>query len=227
MSRTIREGTTPLCLASGVLSGRKLSPSTHPVASHFGFFPCATGALPAVVLVLKPRQCDKSMVGPLWGYSWESCSFFHRFSPHCFLQPEVVGTHLIGTGTLGWVVWCGAGIPCFRGITPDINPPHVGVAPPVPHLQTSQRLSASQHLSVSPTLLPVWMNVASLIPWLSNFHIARFSDNSGWYLLYSWVVIFAVVVWSVKPCLPTLASWLEVLWPSILITFTLAMTPNV
>ena len=87
--------------------------------------------------------------------------------------------------------------------------------------------SMSPCLFTSLCLLPFWMNVASLIPWLSNFHIARFSDNSGWYLLYSWVVIFAVVVWRVKPCLPTLASWLEVLWPSILITFTLAMTPNV
>ena len=35
----------------------------------------------------------------------------------------------------------------------------------------------------SPPLLPVWMNISSLTPWLSDFHIVRFSGSSG-YLLF-------------------------------------------
>ena len=34
----------------------------------------------------------------------------------------------------------------------------------------------------SPSLLPVWMNVSSLSPWLSDFHTVRFSVRSGLFL---------------------------------------------
>ena len=34
----------------------------------------------------------------------------------------------------------------------------------------------------SPPLLPVWMNVSSLSPWLSDFHTVRFSVSSGCFL---------------------------------------------
>ena len=37
---------------------------------------------------------------------------------------------------------------------------------------------ASPSISASLPLLHVWMNVTSLIPWLSDFHTARFSDDS-------------------------------------------------
>ena len=33
-----------------------------------------------------------------------------------FLQPEVVGTYLPGTGTLGWGTWCGAETPHSQDI---------------------------------------------------------------------------------------------------------------
>ena len=47
--------------------------------------------------------------------------------------------------------------------------------------------SASCHLASSPLLpgypslplLPVWVNVSSLTPWLSGFHIVQFSGSSG------------------------------------------------
>ena len=47
--------------------------------------------------------------------------------------------------------------------------------------------SASLHLAGSPLhpgcaslpLLPVWINVSSLSPWLSDFHVVRFSVSSG------------------------------------------------
>ena len=41
---------------SGDFPRGKLSPGTHPAPSHFAFSPNATGALPAVALVLKPSE---------------------------------------------------------------------------------------------------------------------------------------------------------------------------
>ena len=35
---------------------------------------------------------------------------------------------------------------------------------------------------LSPPLLPVWINVSSLAPWLSDFHTVHFSVSSGWFL---------------------------------------------
>ena len=34
----------------------------------------------------------------------------------------------------------------------------------------------------SPPLLPVWLNVFSLTPWLSDFHTVRFSASFGYFL---------------------------------------------
>ena len=58
--------------------------------------------------------------------------------------------------------------------------------------------SASHHLTTclllpgcpSPPLLPVWMNVSSLIPWLSNSHRAWFSGSSGCFLLLNLLLSF-------------------------------------
>ena len=56
--------------------------------------------------------------GSLRGTAWGPRSFFHRLNLCWFLQPEVVGTYLPGTGTLGWGAWCGAGTPCSWDIPP-------------------------------------------------------------------------------------------------------------
>ena len=55
------------------------------------------------------------------------------------------------TGTLGWGTWCGAGIPCSRDTSPDF----------MHHLWVWDH---PFHVSAAPPLLPVWMNVTSLIP---------------------------------------------------------------
>ena len=39
-------------------------------------------------------------------------------------------------------------------------------------------------------LLPVWMNVSSLTPWLSDFHTVRFSVNSGCFFVFKVFVSF-------------------------------------
>ena len=46
----------------------------------------------------------------------------------------------------------------------------------------------------SPPLLPVWMNVSSLSPWLSDFHTLQFSVSSGdFFCIYIVVVLLLVV----------------------------------
>ena len=56
-------------------------------------------------------------------------------------------------------------------------------------------------------LLPVWMKVSSLSPWLSDFHTVRFSVSSGCFLFF---VVLLLVVRGGTVCLPTLLPWLEV-----------------
>ena len=124
---------------------------------------------------------SKSTAGPSRGVSWEYCSFLCFPNPHWFLQPEFMWTYLPGARTLGWVVWSGAGTPHSCGI-PHFYPPHVNVGLPVPRLQASPCISGS--LPLHPSRI-TWLN-----PLLSNFHTAQFSDNSGWYLFCSRVVIF-------------------------------------
>ena len=56
------------------------------------------------------------------------------------------------------------------------------------HLPGSTRccLAVSPLLPVcpSPPLLPVWMNVSSLSPWLSDFHTVQFSVSSGCFFAF-------------------------------------------
>ena len=123
--------------------------------------------------------CDSSkpIVDLLKGVSWESHSFFCHPNPHLFYSqsygdlPCVTGTLnwvvWCGTGTLSWVVWYGTGIPHSWGIPTNFYPPHVGVGRFILHF----------HVSDPPSLLPVWRNVISLIPWLLDFHAAWLSDD--------------------------------------------------
>ena len=76
----------------------------------------ATGAFQAATQVLELRGSESEQVslciGSLRVTAWDFNSFFHQLNPCWFLQPEVVGTYLPGTGTLGWGAWYGAGTPC-------------------------------------------------------------------------------------------------------------------
>ena len=63
---------------------------------------------------------------------------------------------------------------------------------------TPSTFYASEPFPTSLHLYPIWMNVASFNPWLLEFRIAWFSEESGWYLFCSLVVIFAVVMQGVK-----------------------------
>ena len=144
----------------------------------------------------------KSFLGRLRGDAWDSCTFFCCPNTAWILHAEAIGTYLPGTGTLGWGIWVG-----LRSLAPEISLPIF-----IHHTWVWDCLFL---LSVSPPLLPIWMNVTSLIPWLSDFLIAQFSDSSGWQLFCSLVVIFSVFVQGDKPCLPVPPSW-----PEVLLTFS-------
>ena len=98
-------------------------------------------------------------MGSLRGTAWGSRIFFHQLYPCWVLQPEVVGTYLPGTGTLGWEAWCGAGLLIPKIPLPNFYPPHV-----------DEGLAHSTSLP----LLSVWMDVFSLIQYLSDFHLISF-----------------------------------------------------
>ena len=73
-----------------------------------------------------------------------------------------MGIYLPGIGTLDYVVWSGAMIVGSQGIPPNFYLPHINVGPPILRLP----------VTLSPLLLPIWTNVASLNPWLLVFHTA-------------------------------------------------------
>ena len=108
-----------------ILSGRKQSLRSHPEARYFSSSPYATGAFQAASLVLELRGSFKSVCGFFKRNCSESSSFSHWLNPHWFLQPELLGTYLPGTGTLGWCAWCAAGTPHSQYIPPNFYPPHV------------------------------------------------------------------------------------------------------
>ena len=117
--------------------------------------------------------------------SCEAESFFCCcLNPHRCFQSEVWGFISPGIGTLG----------CSVCLTPQLFLPvylHVNVGPPCPPAtalptQTSSCCLTAHPLCpscLSPPLLPVWINVSSLTPWLSDFHTVWFSVSSGCFLL--------------------------------------------
>ena len=85
-----------------------------------------------------------------------------------------------------------------------------------PHLPaaTSPTLSASRCLGICvlhlgflfPPLLPVWMNVSSFTPLLSDLHTVQFSGSSGCFLFLNWLLSF-FWLYEEAVCPPMLLSW--------------------
>ena len=75
-------------------------------------------------------------------------------------------------------------IPRLHGLSHSLVVPHnlssceCGTTWSVSHCLISHLLHPS--LPSSP-LLPIWINVSSLTPWLSDFHTVQFSGSSGWF----------------------------------------------
>ena len=110
-------------------------------------------------------------------------------NPHTFFQSdfEALFPH---TGTLGWVV-------CLN---PRLFPPNLSTCECWTDGSTSRHLnwSSSHRIAVStfhpgcpcPPLLPVWMDVSSLTPWLSDFYTVWFSGSSGCFLFLNLLLSF-------------------------------------
>ena len=93
---------------------------------------------------------------------------------------------------------------------------HLARLPGLPAAALLDILSAP---AASLFLLPVWMNVSSLTPWLLSFHTVQFSGSSGWFYFFQICVVLLSVVRGSKvylPTLPTLPSRPEVLITVIL-----------
>ena len=146
--------------------------------------------------------------------AWGSSSFFHWYNPHWFLQPEVVGTYLPSTGTLGWGPWCG------------IGSHHCWNSPP-------EFLSTTCGCGTSPFC--VWAPPTSVDGCgFFNSVVIRLlfnsvSDGCEWWLFHILVVILISVVQGGEPCLPTLPYWLEVInifWMSKCFVFFRSYLPT-
>ena len=152
------------------------------------------------------------VLGPCGSYQWT-----HLWSWEFFPLPQPPQEFLVRgfealfpcTGTLGWVLSHSPVVP------PSLSSCKCGTT-----CSTSRFLaqSSSCGLAVTPPcpfclslpLLPVWMNVSSLVSWLSDFHTVQFSVISG-YFCFKFVVLLLVVRGDTV-CLPMPSSWLEVPW---------------
>ena len=148
------------------LSGRKLSPSSCLDARHFNSSLCATVVFQAATPVLELRRSESEQVSPcvgsLRGIAWGYRNFFCQLSPYRFLQQEVVGTYLPGTGILGREPGVGLGL-----LSPEISLPLF-----ICHMWVRDRPFC---IPASPLYLPVWIDViSSLIPWLQDLNLTRF-----------------------------------------------------
>ena len=184
--------------------------STCPVSSHFTHFPHVTDTLLAVALVEVPRVGRFAFILGPWGPFKQTLLRDWQFLPPP--QPPLVfiarsyEALFPSAGTLGCVVWPEARIARSPGIPPDFYPPHINVGPPIPQLPP---LPHCLHLatttphplrpgSLSSSLLPVWMNMASLNPSLSAFHTVWFSGSSGWFLFWGKLWSFSWLCKEVK-----------------------------
>ena len=156
------EGTVPLALCQFSVT----FPATHNQIRHSG----ADSQVSGLVYILGP--CGSLPWTLLWG--WE-------FLPLLPQPPQVFSVRgfealFPGTGTLG----------CAICLTLQLFLPvylHANVGPPgLP--ATALPLVLSVPCCPFLTLLPVWMNVSSLTPWLSDFHTVWFSVSSGCFCFY-------------------------------------------
>ena len=129
-------------------------------------------------------------VGSLRGTAWISRCFFHWLNPHWFLQPEIVGTYVPGTGILGWGAW-------WRGYLVweawyGVSIPHSWVIP-LEFLSTICGSGTSPFcISAPPTSLDGCGFFNSVVVWLPFYLI---SDGSEWWLLY---ILVLILMWLCK-----------------------------
>ena len=127
-------------------------------------------------------------MGPSNRVSCETGSFSSCHNPHRFLHSEVLRLQFHEPEP--WVVQSVLLPSCSSQfiLTQMWDPPvHNPPAHMVHQLQPCRESSLPGCLSLS--LLPVWMNVSSLTPWLSDFHTVRFSVSSGCFFVFKFGVV--------------------------------------
>ena len=117
--------------------------------------------------------------------SCEAGSFPYHHNPHRFLQSEILRLYF---PTLEpWVARsvllpnCSFLFNCMQMWDHLVHQP-----PPCPFWASSCHLAMSPLRPSFPSLplLPIWMIVSSLTPWMSDFHKVQFSGSSGVFFLF-------------------------------------------
>ena len=138
----------------------------------------------------------------LWGWK-----FLPPPQSHRFFQSEVLRLYF---PTLEpWVTVCLAPqvfLPVY---------PHTSMGLPTPPATTSLTWSSSCCLAEcplhphcpSPPLLPIWMDVSSLTPWLSDLHTVWFSGSSGYFLFLNLLSFFRLREEATCICLCLHLGW--------------------
>ena len=161
--------------------------SCVPAFSHFHHYPQANWVL-LVLLVLIHGWVSLctfyALVSPSNGLSYETGSFSWGCNPLIFLQPEVFRLYFPVLGP--WVTQSVSLPNCSSQFTYM----QIWYRPvcqlPLCHVCSLLRLPIS-------ALLPVWMNVSPLTPWLSDFHTVQFSGISGSFLFLNWLLSFLLL----------------------------------
>ena len=172
------EGTMPLAwLSAGfhslpLLHTSKLGPS------------CAVSQVGGFVYILGP--CGSLQWTLLWG-----CSFSHNRNPHRFVLLQVL--RLCFSMLEPWVVQY-ISLPSCSSQFIHMQIWDHKVCWPLPCLFWSSSCCLAAHPlcphCLSPPLLPVWINVSSLTPWLLDFHTIWFSGSSGYFLFLNLLLFF-------------------------------------
>ena len=113
--------------------------------------------------------------------SCEAGNFSCLLNPHRFFQSEVLRPYF---PTLDpWVVW--------SVLLPSCSSRFISmqmwdrlICQPLPCNESFLPWLPSAHL------LPLWMNVSSLTPWLSDFHTVQFSGSSSCFLFLNLLLSF-------------------------------------
>ena len=165
--------------------------------SHFPSYPQANWALVVLIPGWVGLCTFQDPVGLSNKLSCEAESF-----SHCRLNPQTFFSHRCqGYISLHWN-------PGLHSLSQSgLSTPKCGTTWSSSHCLAGCPLHPS---CPSPPLLPVWMNVSSLTPWLSDFHTVQFSGSSDCFFILKCVVVLPLVVQGSKVYLAMPPSWPEV-----------------
>ena len=175
-------GNKAACLALALLSATSFA-TPKQIGSFWWWFPGRVGEF---VYILWPFGSLQRTL--LWGWKF-------LLPP----QPPQVFT----AGGFEAFFSCAGILGCVVCLTPQLFLLvylHVKVGPPslpdatLPTLVCCLSLCSLHPICSSPLLLPVWMNVFSLTPWLSDLCTVRFSYSCGYFLFLN-LLLSVLVVW--------------------------------